>query len=161
MILDLVPFNTPLLRKKTDKVVRFDAELHKLINSMTETLEFTGGLGLAAPQIGLQYQIFVTSLPTHPKVFINPHIKHYSKEVSVMEEGCLSLPGYRGAVSRSTEVEMEYHDRYGKKKFLKAKQLFAKVVQHETVHLNGILYVDRMKAKDKLFKRCHQNYSSK
>lgn len=152
MILDLVKTDNPVLRRKATKVVSFNKGLDSIIKNLRETLVFTGGLGIAAPQAGIPYQIFLTSLPNHPTIYINPIIVKTSDQETEMEEGCLSIPGYRGTVTRPETVTVSYQDKKGARKTIIASGLLAKVLQHETDHLGGILYIDRMTKKDKLYK---------
>lgn len=151
MIRELLKPDDPILRKKAAKVTKFDGELKTIVKDLSETLEYTGGLGIAAPQVGIPFQIFVSALTGYPRVFINPQVVAYSKETSMMEEGCLSIPGYRGEVYRPNDVSISYLDQHGKKKIYAATKLLSKVLQHETDHLNGILYIDRMTKKDKFY----------
>jgi len=151
MILELVNRDNQILHQKSKKVVDFKS-VKSLLANMEETLLFTGGIGLAAPQVGHNLAIFVLNIPTKPKIFINPKITSYSKEIVDLEEGCLSIPGYRAYVPRSKEVTIEYFDKFGKKKLVKATKLLGHAVQHETDHLNGILYPDLLSDKSKIYK---------
>lgn len=152
MILKLAKPNNPILKQKANHITAFDNNLKSLMADLSETLAFNGGLGIAAPQVGQPYALFLVSLPSHPAVYINPKIVKYSSKLSEMEEGCLSLPGYRGIVTRPIQVTMDYQDKSGKKKTIKASKLLARIIQHETDHLRGVLYIDRMTDKSKLFK---------
>ncbi len=139
------------LRKKTAKFdfSKFDKqEIRDLIRNMRETMEAADGIGLSANQVGLDLKFFVTELPEEnkaPKFYaiFNPEIIKPSKEKSVMEEGCLSVPELYGLVERPEKITLVGQDKDGKKIKIKAWGLLARVFQHETDHLNGILFVDK------------------
>ncbi len=153
MILDILDAKTPSLRQKSRKVKTIDKKVKKLISDMKETLvvqKDPEGVGLAAPQVGKNYQIFLMRPKDKIKVVINPNIisqkassKSKSQENKIME-GCLSLPHFYGPLERDYEVTLEYMDE----KSDLIKETFvgfeAQIVQHEIDHLNGILFVDRL-----------------
>lgn len=145
MILKITKFDDSIWKKKFAPVPKLTPEIKKEIQNMTDTLVFSGGVGIAAPQAGISKQLFIVSLPNYHEVFINPKITKYSKEVDLMEEGCLSIPGYRGMVPRSTEVVIDYQTMDGEKKTLTANGFLARVLQHETDHLNHTFYPSRIK----------------
>lgn len=147
----------PILRQKTQPVTKFDSELQKLINDMVETMRNAPGVGLAAPQVGRSLRLAVIETP--PKedengneiknsrelfVVINPEIVWYSHTLVDGIEGCLSIPGYLGEVTRYESVRVKAQDRYGKKVKYMLKGWAARIFQHEIDHLNGILYTDRL-----------------
>ncbi len=142
----------PVLRGKSKKVTRIDKSLHRLIDDMIETMRAASGVGLAAPQIGVPLRIVVIGIPeSDVLVLINPEmIKRQGQRVVL--EGCLSVPGYQGEVERSIWVKVKAQDRLGKDIRLKGEELLAQVLEHELDHLNGILYLDRIEAPDKLWK---------
>ena len=149
MILKITKFDD-LIWKKEFEPINFvkkspPRDFDQQISDMDDTLVFSGGVGIAAPQAGISKQIFIVSLPNYHEVFINPKITKYSKETDEMEEGCLSIPGYRGMVPRSTEVVIEYQTLDGEKKTLTANGFLARVLQHETDHLNHTFYPSRIK----------------
>jgi peptide deformylase len=147
----------PILRKKSKKVKDFGEDLQVLINDMVETMQTANGLGLAAPQIGVLERVIVIQLPEDKedpqsgKLFAlcNPQIIRADGEEE-SEEACLCLPGYAGQVKRATSVIVKAQDRGGKKVRIKAEGLLARVFQHETDHLDGILYIDRVESPDKI-----------
>ncbi len=137
-------------------------EIEDLIKKMRKTMSTATGIGLSANQIGLNLRLFVAQISDKPlkrdrnnKIILpppkamkfyaifNPKIIKSSGKKSVMEEGCLSIPGIYGLVERSEKISLEGYDRYGKKIAVKASGLLARVFQHETDHLNGILFIDK------------------
>lgn len=146
MILPLTQLPKKTLRETSKKIDQIDAELKQVIADMIETVEFVGGVGLAAPQVEKNIRLFVINYPRLPQVFINPRLKLLLKEGTVVdEEGCLSVPGKRGFAPRAKMVEIEYLDENGQKKSLTAEGFRARILQHETDHLEGKLYIDRIK----------------
>lgn len=135
----------PVLRLKVQPVRNFRGETHKILEDMADTMEHYRGVGLAAPQIGLNIAVVIIKPGDDWPVFefINPRITNcVGEEIDV--EGCLSCPGTFGEVSRCTEVRMEYQDRRGRRKVLNASGFFARIIQHELDHLAGILFVDKV-----------------
>jgi len=109
-------------------------------------------VGLAAPQVGISLRIAVIGLPDEePIVLVNPEIVKRSGE-RVLEEGCLSIPGYRGEIKRSVSVIVKARDRSGKETRIKGTELLAQVLEHELDHLNGVLYIDHLESTDELHK---------
>lgn len=143
-IKDIRKLGDPVLRQKTHLVGKFSGETNRILKDMAETMEHYKGVGLAAPQIGLNLAIVVIKPGEDFPVFefINPKIVNCSgQELDV--EGCLSCPGVFGEVSRCTEVQLEYQDRKGRHKNLDASGFFARIIQHELDHLAGVLFVDK------------------
>lgn len=134
----------PVLSEKAAPVTEFGPAEQKLFNDMIETMYVSDGVGLAAPQIGISRQIFI-ACPTMRKgeefVMINPIIESASGKETA-SEGCLSLPGISADIERATKIKMIYQDRTGKKFRVEVKDFFARVIQHETDHLNGKLLID-------------------
>ena len=143
----------PILRQKAKRVSAINASLQRLIGDMLETMHNAGGVGLAANQIGVLRRVIVIQLPDdeEPRVFINPEIIRREGEREI-EEGCLSIPGYRGLVKRSVKVRAKGLDRNGRVVRVAADELLAQALEHELDHLNGTLYVDRLVSRDKLWK---------
>jgi peptide deformylase len=131
------------------------AETQRLIDDMVETMREYNGAGLAANQVHVLKQVCVIEVSGNPRypdapsipltVLVNPKVTPLTEEVAEGWEGCLSVPDMRGVVPRATEVRLEAYDRDGERIDLVAKEFFARVIQHETDHLNGIVYLDRMK----------------
>jgi peptide deformylase len=154
----LVP--DPILRQKAKKVTKVTPAVQKLIDDMTETMRDANGVGLAAPQVGILQRILVVEVKRdeqHPDIqegfyqLVNPEITGVSKELEEGREGCLSIPGYVGDLERHVAVEVKALDRHGKPVKIRAYGYLARVLQHEVDHLEGILYLDRLKSPDKLY----------
>ena len=154
---EIIFADNPILREKSKKVKDFGEALQVLIDDMVETMQATNGLGLAAPQVGVLQQVIIIQLPEDEeepqsgKLFAlcNPQIVRADGEEE-SEEGCLCLPGWVGEVKRATSVTVKAQDRRGKKVRIKAEGFLARVFQHETDHINGILYIDRVESPDKI-----------
>ena len=149
-MLDIVKIGDEVLREKCTPVTVFDDALHILIEAMYETLENADGIGLAAPQVGVDKRFFIVSLPDGTKKeFINPEITGYSVETNPYEEGCLSVPGVYHDVVRPSKVVIKAQDADGREFTLKAAGLMARVIQHEYDHLDGVLFVDHLSEDEK------------
>lgn len=156
MILPIYLYGQPVLRKVGKDILPDYPRLKELIDNMFETMYNADGIGLAAPQIGLDIRLFVIDLeplaedePKYAgfkKVFINPQITEYVGEIVKMEEGCLSIPGIHESVEREEKIRIQYldenfvpHDEvYG--------DFFARCIQHEYDHIEGKLFVDKISA---------------
>ena len=130
------------LRKPCEEVKKFDSELWALLDDMKETVRKEEGAGLAAPQIGINKRVVVIDLDEGYFEMINPKILAVKGE-QTGNEGCLSVKGKYGVVTRPEKVKAEYRDRKGKKHTVTGVDLFARCMCHEFDHLEGILYVDR------------------
>lgn len=140
----------PVLRETSKPVEKIDQEIKTLIQEMTKTMKAHEGVGLAAPQVGILQRVIVIGLPDEePISIINPEL---SKPVGegIFEEGCLSLPGVRVSVKRATDVKVRGLSLNGKTLKIEVKDLFARVIQHEVDHLNGILIIDKLPKKERL-----------
>lgn len=158
----IVTAEDPRLRTKSKKVTQFGDSLKALVEDMFDSMHAANGLGLAAPQIGVMQRIFVIEMPpeydeddrevepARRYVLVNPEIVKRRGEEE-MEEGCLSVPGYRGLVKRATQVTIKGQDLRGKPVRYRGEDLLAQAFQHELDHLDGILYLDRLEGPDKLF----------
>ncbi|MCX6766473.1 MAG: peptide deformylase [Candidatus Moranbacteria bacterium] len=134
------------LRKKTREVKVEELKgpkIQRLILDMAKTMEVEKGVGLAAPQVGSDLRICTIAADDEVYVLINPKIKSSSRKKDIFEEGCLSFPGKFFPVERPINVKVQARDRGGKKVKIKADGLFARVLQHEIDHLDGILVIDR------------------
>lgn len=134
------------LRQKCDEVPReeIDESLKKFLDEMFDTMAGAGGVGLAAPQVGVSKRFFVVMADDDVRrVFINPQIIATSQEQSDYDEGCLSIPGVTETIRRSVRVTVQARDERGRPFTLEAGGLLARVIQHEYDHLDGILYIDR------------------
>ena len=136
----------PVLREKARRVRTIDSSIHKLIEDMWETMYDAPGVGLAAPQVGVPLRVIVIDVhdpEREPIALVNPEIVKRSGE-RVLDEGCLSVPGFRGEITRSVKVLVKGIDPYtGKEVRIKSENdLFAEALEHEIDHVNGILYID-------------------
>ncbi len=136
----------PILRKKSRTVEKFDDRLKTLIEDMYETMDNAQGVGLAAPQIGILKRLIVIDDNEQTRTaLINPEIvEKDGSEVSY--EACLSVPEKQGEVERATHIVVDYVDADNNKKQLEAKDMLARILQHEIDHLNGVLYTDIAKS---------------
>jgi len=146
--------DNPILRAKSIPVKNFDNAFKKFVKDMRLTMIKKDGLGLAAPQVGRNIRIIMVTLnsrTSHKAVtaMINPEILSFGEEVETAEEGCLSLPGIWDKVERSKNITVSFIDFDGEKQILKLEGLNARVVQHEVDHLDGILFIDRVKTHNK------------
>lgn len=155
MIQKIVDVKSAVLRKKAKEVTVIDKKILTLIKDMRDTLKVQKdpeGVGLAAPQIGKSYQIFVIDYKKFKRVVINPRIIKLSKVKKLNSEtkkkdileGCLSLPHYYGPIKRASKIEIEYMNELGAKKTEKFEGFEAQIIQHEMDHLNGILFIDKI-----------------
>jgi peptide deformylase len=164
-------FDEPPLRRKAKKVKEFDDGLKALAQDMLETMHASNGVGLAAPQVGISQRLIVVQLPPEEPaeeegetpaaeqqppapspvfVLANPEIVEQSEEQEVDEEGCLSVPGIVGEVSRPAVIKLRAQNLKGKPVRLTAEGYLARVFQHEMDHLDGVLFIDRVEGADKL-----------
>lgn len=155
MIFPIYTYGQPILRNKAEDIDLDDVLLPSLIKDMFETMHNANGAGLAGPQVGLNRRITVveeevTDGKLFKGVFINPKILSYSGRMLVMTEGCLSFPDMYGKVIRPESIEVEWYDEnkeYHKEFF---HDIESRILQHEIDHLNGILFIDKVSALDRL-----------
>lgn len=141
----ILTMEQPVLRTRAKKVSRFDAYLEKLVHDMWETMYEAPGVGLAAPQIGESIRVLVAEFEENHVALVNPEITKRSDEMLLGTEGCLSIPGLVGEdVPRHAEITVKGRDPKGKEIRLKAGGWWARVLQHEIDHLDGVLYIDRI-----------------
>jgi peptide deformylase len=137
-------FGDPVLRTPAEPVRDFDAELRRLVKDLTDTMEDAPGLGLAAPQIGVGLRVFTYHVDSdEPGHLINPSLD-LSEEQDEDDEGCLSFPSLVYPVKRAYGVVAKGFNMYGDPVTIAGTELLARCVQHETDHLDGILFIDRM-----------------
>ena len=163
MLLPIVHYNDPVLRKKGDKITVFDAALARLADDMVEAMHQSAGIGLAAQQIGRTIQLCVVDLreadaeytwlldgtkpPKElimPLALVNPMVTAVPAPVATADEGCLSFPEIRGDVTRPEQITARYQDVQGHAHTLVCTGLLSRCIQHEVDHLNGVLFIDRM-----------------
>ena len=156
-ILKVARMGHPVLRAKARPFDRAEIKApvtQKLIDDMIETMLEYHGVGLAAPQVHEGLRVFVASLETNddgdpesePMAVINPEISIVGSEMVEDWEGCLSIPDIRGRVPRAREIKVRAFDRQGERIELRAHDFSARVIQHETDHLDGVLFLDRMRS---------------
>ena len=141
-------YGDPVLREPTASITEFDQSLREFIERMTEIMYEDNGVGLAAPQVGVSDKVVVIDASFGERegevmAFINPLIVETGGE-SVFEEGCLSVPGIWEEVTRPSFVRVRYQDSDGVDHELETEDYLARVIQHETDHLNGVLFIDRL-----------------
>ena len=158
----------PILRKKCLPLEKVDDNLQKLMQEMLETMYQAPGIGLAAVQVGILKRVVVIDISRDenkkdPLYLINPVITHQSKETSVYEEGCLSLPGQFAEIERPANCMVKYIDYNGKEQEIKADGLLATCIQHEVDHLDGILFIDYLSKlkKTMILKKLSKNKSTR
>ena len=160
----------PLLRKTASGIDRYaEQSLSSLITDMVDTMRATQGVGLAAPQIGISQRVIVLEVDNNPRypgqspiplrTLVNPEIISHSEECVSGWEGCLSLPGLRGEVERFESILFTATDEHGQQITEQASGFLARIIQHELDHLNGILYLDRIKDLNKFgFEDCLERH---
>ncbi|HXH31414.1 MAG TPA: peptide deformylase [Bacteriovoracaceae bacterium] len=158
MIRPICKMGNPVLRKRAKAITKseiFTDSFSQLLTDLKDSMVHYGGIGIAAPQIGVDLQVALIELVGLNRygeeinlpltTFINPRIKYLREDLQGFWEGCLSVPGLRGYVERPDKIEVSYQDEKGDECKLVAEGFLATVVQHELDHLEGILYVDRIK----------------
>jgi peptide deformylase len=133
----------PILRKKSRKIEKIDKRILTLLKDMEETMREADGIGLAAPQVGILRRVVVIDIGEGILKIVNPEIKEFEGEV-VDIEGCLSVPGLSGTVSRPERVKLYYTNENNEEVELEAEGLLARAICHEVDHLDGILYTDKV-----------------
>ena len=147
-VLPIRTYPEAVLRRKARPVVRYDDELQRLIDDMIETMYAAPGVGLAAPQVGISLQLFVVDVtsgkgPNGLMTFINPEVVTVEGRVRG-DEGCLSVPEIYGQTPRAEKVRLRGTNRAGEVVEMEGEGLLARAFQHETDHLQGLLFFDRM-----------------
>lgn len=146
MIREIRLFGDPVLRAESERVESFDEELHRLIDDLLETMYEADGIGLAAPQVGVTARVFVYDIrdsDIDARVLVNPAIVDRDGS-SRDEEGCLSLPGLTEIVERAEHVSVRGFDPDGNPVEFEADGLLSRCIQHESDHLDGVLFIDRV-----------------
>lgn len=158
-IIKIREIGDPILNEKCDEIdiKNIDEEVFDIISDLIETLEFGTGLGIAAPQIGINKRIIVVGakmeninyndaeeIPITP--MINPSWKNLSEETDIQYEGCMSVPQIRGKVKRYKEIELTYYNEKGEKIVKQISNFFARLVQHECDHLDGITFIEKVES---------------
>ena len=148
MIRPIRLFGDPVLRTPAEPVTDFDLELRNLVRDLTETMLDAPGVGLAAPQIGVSLRVFAYHVDDEPGHLINP-VLALDGECEEDDEGCLSLPGLQFPTPRAPRVVASGFSMYGEPVTIEGSELLARCIQHETDHLDGILFIDRLDKKQR------------
>ncbi len=155
----ILKYGNEVLKRPTERVTQFDAELQALIDDMIDTVHAAPGIGLAANQIGVSKRVAVIDLsvgkrPHELIVMINPEIVEIEGELHE-DEGCLSIPDFTETVTRPSRVKARFLDRNGEEREMLGEGLMARALSHETDHLNGSLFVDRLRGlkKERILKK--------
>jgi len=151
MIKEVLTYPNPMLRKKSTNVMKFDNELHTLLDDMYDTMIENAGVGLAAIQIGIPLNILIISLPNEEDFqdkndlieAINPVITHKDGE-QIFMEGCLSIPGFNEEIKRAQHINVEYYNRDGELVVVEAEDFLAVAWQHELEHLEGHVFIENL-----------------
>jgi peptide deformylase len=133
----------PVLRARADEVADIDGKVARLADDMLTTMYEAPGVGLAAPQVGVQKRVFVYDVGEGPQVIVNPEIRE-SRGEWAFEEGCLSIPGLSFELIRPKEVHLVGYDLDGTEVSIEADELLARCFQHEMDHLDGVLFIERL-----------------
>ena len=155
-MLKLRYYGDPILRRRAMDVRTFDQSLAEVAAQLLEAMEREDGVGLAAPQVGLDLRLLVALAmrepgdeEAQPVIMVNPEILERSHDTWVYEEGCLSIPGIRGDVTRPLTIKVRYQDVHGKEHTVETEGMFARILQHEIDHLDGKLFIDYLSTADK------------
>jgi len=146
--LSIIIYPNPILLKKTKKIKNHLApEIQKLIPQMIEVMKKSNGMGLAANQVGKFLRLCIIKEKEQNKIYIliNPTITAFSRKKVVLQEGCLSFPQQFFSISRSEKIKVRFLDEQGEKVKIKAEGLLARAIQHEVDHLDGIVFIERLK----------------
>jgi len=147
--LDLHYLGDRVLRQPAKRIAKVDESVRKLAKEMLQTMYSSNGIGLAAPQVGVNKQLIVIDCEPDKEenqalILVNPQIIRWGKELCVAEEGCLSIPNVFLDVTRPQAIEVTFKDENCRPKKLQATGLLSRVIQHEMDHLNGVMFVDRV-----------------
>ena len=162
-MLKIITIPDPILNKKCEPVSEVNNEIRELLDKMLQTM-YEAGIGLAAPQIGISKRLIVMDVSPRPGLkryqiekdkkkeeikpnpiqMINPEITWISEKKDIDQEGCLSIPGFIANITRPSSCKVKYLDKNGESKELRAKGLLARCIQHESDHIDGILFIDHL-----------------
>jgi peptide deformylase len=144
VVMPIRTLGDPVLREPSKPVDRFDGALRRIVDEMMETMYAANGVGLAGPQVGLSLQLFTyDDGETGPSFLANPELSLMEDEL-ISDEGCLSIPGPYYPTARAQRVRISGADERGRRVEIDADGLLARIFQHETDHLHGMLYIDRL-----------------
>lgn len=151
------------MRKKAKKVEKISKDTHRLLDDMIETMHKANGMGLAAPQVGISQRIAVVEVPKESPdkdeagavvlyQLVNPEVMKQSEDSWEHQEGCLSIPGWRGDVARPNRIVVRALDREGNRIKIEAEGMLARALLHEIDHLDGVLYIDKLISPDRVWR---------
>ena len=155
--LEIFKLGNKILRENSQRISKVDDSVRRLAKEMLQSMYSAKGIGLAAPQIGIHKELIVIDInfedsAAEPLILINPEITAFGSTLNSYEEGCLSIPGIYFNVIRPSTIKLKFRDEMGRPRKMKADGLLARCIQHEMDHLKGVLFVDRVSAKDDLNK---------
>ena len=155
--LEIYKLGDEVLRKNAKRISKVDNSIRNLAKEMLQSMYASKGIGLAAPQIGINKELLVIDIniedsAAEPLILINPEISAFGNTLNSYEEGCLSIPGVYLNVVRPSTIKLKFRDEMGRPRKMKADGLLARCIQHEMDHLNGVLFVDRVTSKEDLNK---------
>ncbi|MDJ0736814.1 MAG: peptide deformylase [Nostocaceae cyanobacterium] len=156
-LLSVIQLGNPILRQKAKEVENIqDEKIQQLVDDLILTVADANGVGIASPQVGESYRIFIVASRPNPRypnapemeptAMINPRIIAHKSEIVKGWEGCLSIPGIRGLVPRYQTIKVEYFDRNGQLQTRQFTDFISRIFQHEIDHLNGVVFVDRLES---------------
>ena len=156
-ILEIYKLGNDVLRQDSKRITKVDDSVRKLARQMLQSMYAAKGIGLAAPQIGINKELLVIDVnfedsAAEPLILINPEITDFGNTLNSYEEGCLSIPGVYLNVVRPSTIKLKFRDEMGRPRKMKADGILARCIQHEMDHLNGVLFVDRVSSKEDLKK---------
>lgn len=163
MIREIRKIGDPVLRKKAKKVEKVSKDTQKLLDDMIATMRKAKGMGLAAPQVGISQRIAVVEVEKEDAgqvdasetvlyQLINPEVVKQSEDTWEHQEGCLSIPGWRGDVERPNKIVVRALDRDGNRIKIEAEGMLARALMHEIDHLDGVLYIDKLVSPDRVWR---------
>ena len=155
--LEIYKLGDNVLRQNAKRISKVDISIRNLAKEMLQSMYAAKGIGLAAPQIGINKELLVIDInfedsAAEPLILINPEISAFGTTLNSYEEGCLSIPGVYLNVIRPSTIKLKFRDEMGRPRKMKADGLLARCIQHEMDHLNGVLFVDRVTSKEDLNK---------
>ncbi len=155
--LEIYKLGDNVLRQNAKRISKVDDSIRNLAKEMLQSMYAARGIGLAAPQIGINKELLVIDInfedsAAEPLILINPEISSYGTTLNSYEEGCLSIPGVYLDVVRPSTIKLKFRDEMGRPRKMKADGLLARCIQHEMDHLKGVLFVDRVTSKEDLNK---------
>ena len=148
-ILGIRIIGDPVLRTPAQEVTEFGPEIHKLVDDMDQTMEYVDGAGLAAPQVGVSLRVFTYQIGEQRGHIINPRLELSDDFQEDQIEGCLSIPGIAAPVPRRRHMKATGFDKFGNPVEIEGEGMLSRCFQHETDHLDGVLFLDRLPTEEK------------